>query len=540
MIRSEVINKFLSDKEFVSYDHIIVATDGVVLNWEEIAENQGMSRLADIISSAYDTDSLCDTLKQLRGSFAGVVYDKNKKSIVAYVDQFATKTLFYYQNNNYFIVASDVSEICRINKAMGMPIELDLVGAYSLLSYGYMLGNRTIIKGVYRLKEGELLSYKEGQINLKKYYKFNFLEKQISFDDAINKIDQLFTRAVMMHHKKNIRNGYIDVVPLSAGMDCRMTSYVLRANTSNPIINFTYSETGQYDEIVPSVMAKEQKNKWIFKSLDNGLDLENIDEAICLSDTLIKYDWPAQLIDFLKTVDTSCWGIISTGVIGDVIIGCFEKSSSMHRDYRIGDGAFSSRLINKLKKIIETEKELPVLSYEEGMMSNRAINGACLGYSRTFRHFAEDMSPFMNVDFAEFCFSLPLEYSRNHNIYYEWVKKKYPQAAKHKHNGIRIDGNLKIRYHGRSYRIKSLFDVIRNKVKRDLIKTGYGMNPEQTWYDNNSSLKRTMDDYFSNHSSVLNQWDELKKDVEDLYVNGSAVEKILAISLVGNIYSIFA
>lgn len=538
--RSKTIRKFEEDKLFEFSNDVVVETDGVILNSEELVHSYNSKKLSELLLNAYTTGVLGNVINECRGSFSGVICDLLNNKITAYVDHFSTKTLFYSQNDETFIISSDVYMIVETLKVLGINFDLDEVGAYSLLSYGYMLGNHTLVRGIKRISEGSILNFKNGEVCIDSYHKFDYSEKKISMNDAIDRIDNLFKRAVRLQHKKNFHHGYLDVVPLSAGMDCRMTSFVLRSISTYPILNFTYSETGQYDEVVPPKMAKIQGNRWLFKSLDNGLDLMNIEQSIQLSDSIIKYDWTAQLSDFLKIVNTSDWGIVSTGVIGDVIVGCFEKSEAMHRDYRIGDGAFSQYLIEKLKTIVERESPLPVMSYEEGMISNRAINGACLGYSRTFRHVAEDLSPFMNVDFAEFCFSLPKEYRRNHRIYYEWVKKRYPQAAKFKHNGIRIDGKTTISYHGRKYTVKSLMDVVINKIKRDVIKTGYGMNPQQTWYNQNPDLRNAMDSYYENHIGVLEPWDDIKADVIELYSQGAAGEKILAISLLGSVDYIFS
>lgn len=526
--------KFPEDCLSVDNEQFALGTDGVILNSDLIFCESNVDERAQILFSHYQDGTLLDFLKQFRGSFSGVIYDKNNGKVCAYTDQFSTKTLFYFYTDYGIIISSEVSKVVATMKDLGISIELDEIGAYSLLSYGYMYRDHTLIKGVRRLREGSILMFFEGKVVVEQYYKFSFHEKKIDFNEAIDQLDKLFKRAVLLQHNKNKAHGYMDVVPLSAGMDCRMTSFVLSSISDDPILNFTYSETGQYDQVVPADMSREQNNRWLFKSLDNGLDLENIDEAIMISDGLIKYDWPAQLIDFIKLVNTKQWGIVHTGVIGDVIIGSYEKTPLYHRQYKIGDGAFSNKLIPKLNNIIHNAGEDPSFTFQEGMISNRGINGACLGYSRTFRLVSEDLSPFMNVDFAEFCFSLPMSYRRNHKIYYEWVRRKYPSAARFKHNGIRIDGKITFSYHGREYTFKSLPDIISNKIKRDIIKKGYGMNPQQTWYEENEELRTTMDNYFYTNIQCLKELKGIYEDTIQLYKSGTVVEKILAISFVGN------
>ena len=243
-------------------------------------------------------------------------------------------------------------------------------------------------------------------------------------------IEEKFRNAVKMQLDKNKEYGYENYAPLSAGLDSRMTNYMIKKIINTPIYNITYSQTDQLDEKIPKQISAELNNHWIFKNLDNGLALYNIDESIKFTDGIIYYAWPSQLYDYMKFMNTDKMGIVHTGVIGDVIIATFNRDLR-NRKYEIGDGAYSKRLIKNLKELMH-EKEYD--NYEIGMMHNRALNGAVLGYSMTFQYYTEAMSPFMNIEFMEYCQSLPLKYRISHNIYYKWVKKYHKEAGKYAHN----------------------------------------------------------------------------------------------------------
>ena len=536
-ISCKVLNKFQKDKIFVFDAFYCICFDGVILNLDDLLKKYNHSNITDLLIHFHNECKLLELISQFRGSFSGIFFDRKTSTVEAFCDHFASRTMFYYSDDNWLIIASEVDSIATFMKNNNIESKIDDIAIYSLMTYGYMLNDHTLIRGVHRIHAGTLI-YIDSDYNISKKIFYCLKQKQIdvSFDEAIERVDELFCKSVELQYKKNNEYKYINVVPLSAGMDCRMTAFAYRRITDDPLVCFTYSETGEQDFLVPAKMSHDLKCKWIFKSLDNGLDLERIDESIDISDSLIKYDWAAQLNDFLCMVNCDDWGIVHTGVIGDVVLGTFQKNKKYDREYRIGDGAFSTMLIDELSKRVSYEEIQ--YQYEEGMIINRAINGACLGYTTSFRKYAENLSPFMNVDFYNYCSSLPIEYRQNHKIYYEWVKRKFPKAANYKHNGIGFKGNISFKYKGRDYRIRSLIDVVINKIKRDYIHKGYGMNPQQTWYDENSGLKDVMDNYFEENIQTLKK-EEFCNDLKHLYNDGSVTEKILAISVVGSYKKFF-
>lgn len=530
-----VPNKFSQERFFARYGDTVLLTEGIVINSQQI-EGDYQHHLDAQIIAAYRSKSLDKLIGEFRGSFSGIILDDNTDSVTVYLDQLATKTLFYFKFSQGVVIASEVKSIVDFCKLNGLKVSLSMAGAYSMLSYGYMYQDNTLVNEIKRLREGNIYTFKKNDIEINCYHLFpqiNEENESLSNDVAIDEINNLFRKGLGLQIEKNKEYGFVDAIPLSAGMDCRMTAFVHRDMEKEPALNFTYSETGQYDFIVPSQMAHDLGNKWLFKSLDHGWDLLNIEESIRIADGLTYYAWPAQLIDFIKCADTRNWGIIHTGVLGDVIIDSFSKVGDP-RPYKIGDGAFSLKLIEKLKKYVSESTDI----HEHGMIRNRGINGACLGYSLTFRHFTEDLSPFLYIDLFDYCMSIPLCKRQRHRLYYAWVRKYYSKALNYKHNGITPKGILEIRIHRKPYRLRAIPDILMNTI-RIKINPNYGMNPLDSWYEENNILRNSMDAYFYENISVVEDWKELYQDTKELYQSGNTKEKIMAISLIGSIKMFF-
>lgn len=447
------------------------------------------------------------------------------------------KTVFYswYRGNLFF--ASRVQDIMAAFKSCQIPFHLSMAGAYSIVTYAYMYDDLTICEEIRRLRPGEYLRICGGKHEIKTYYKVqNQNQIHISEAEAIEEIDRLFSRAVAAQLEKNREYHYRDYIPLSAGLDSRMTTFCARKISQEPIYSFTYSETGQWDYKIPLRISRSLKTHWLFKNLDHGLALYDIEHATQLGDGLLYYVWPAQLDDFMKILDKESLGIVHTGVIGDVVIGTFFNNRDK-MEYALGDGAYSTMLLHKLREVIEV---VDYDNYEIGMYYNRAFNGACLGYALAFQKYTEAISPFMDVEFLDFCMSLPVLLRMKHYIYYKWVNQCYPKAALYSHNGIKIPSykypDLKLK--GRRINIEKIpslcLDIIQSKFN-----TRYNMNPFAYWYDHNHELRAYLDGYFIQKVDVLDPYQELKQDIVQLYQKGNVMEKLLAISLIAIVDQIF-
>lgn len=531
LFQNEVKSKFYKEQCFEQYMGLVIIFNGVLLNSSQLLKKYAADTILELIEKLYRKKK--DFFKEFRGNFNGCIYDEQKNFLLVFSDHLSNKPVFYYEDKEYLVISGKVCNIVEFCKK-NAKLRLDRGGCYSMITYAYMYHDRTLFDGIRRLLPGWYLTYEQETAEKKQFYKITAVrQRELSVKAAIEKMDELFTKAVKLQIEKNKEYGYFNYAPLSAGLDSRMTVMALKRMQAENVVNFTYSETGQLDQQLPMQIAKELGNKWIFKSLDGGLDLFHIDQAIADSDYLIFCGWTSQLGDFMRLVDTGKMGVVHTGVLGDVIPGTFiRESGGEKKSYKIGDGAYSGKFINKLKENLSAYQ---YENYETGMMYNRAINGACMGYSIIFSQYAEACSPFMDIDFLDFCFSLPTDYRLQHRIYYKWVEKYYPEAMRYSHNGLKISTSQ----FGFSIKGKFIkFDTIPSRIKLMLenwLNKENGMNPTDYWYSANKELKSYMDSYFGKNKKLKELDEELYKDTKHLYENGNAIEKIQAISLAGSV-----
>ena len=164
----------------------------------------------------------------------------------------------------------------------------------------------------------------------------------------------------------------------------------------------------------------------------------------------------------------------------------------------------------------------------------RAFNGAlCTHLIRN--NYTEVTSPFLDVDFLELCLSIPLELRMNHYIYKQWIIEKYPEAAAfrwEKINGLITDSKV-IRFVKKlvrrgPYKLKELF-------QKDI--SAYSMNPLDYWVNKKPQIQKFFQNYFEDKMGLVKRMAsaELQQDLNDMFAVGSAMEKMMALTVIGAI-----
>ncbi|MBT8507867.1 hypothetical protein AZH53_05500 [Methanomicrobiaceae archaeon CYW5] len=536
-IERRTIDKFLQDKCLFENEDYIVVIEGVIINLHDLKELYKVKCVEELIGMMYASEGEA-FIQHLRGSFSGAFYDKKNDLLLIFTNQVGDKFVFYTQLNNRVIFGSEIDFILDYFYRNNINFNLDMGGAYSLLTYGYMLKDWTLIESIRRLQPGHYLKIQGNSTEIIQYHHFCNKEcNELSEEEMIENINNLFLKAVNKQIKKNNEYGYKNFAFLSAGLDSRMTNYAMRKLTNSDIFNITFSETDYFDEIIPKKIARELKNHWIFASLDNGLCTFYMERVVPLINGMSAFGGSVVAFDILSNLNWNEIGLIHSGQLGDVVVGTFFKENDRSLPFTISpnSGEHSSKLFEKLKSYIFVDED-DYDNKEIGMLYNRGFNGA-LSSHMALQNFTETFSPFYDLDFIEYCLSLPSSKRWAHGIYYKWVVERYPEAAKYEHNGLKITALNYPAFVYRGEKIKLNYAIFRGlelvKKKTGLFDSSrtYSMNPSEYWYDHNLGLREYMDSYFKANLPLLKNYPHLYEDAQKLYLDGNCAEKKQVLTL---------
>ena len=524
-LERRTIKKFLDDKIFYEDDSYIVVIEGVVLNKKELITLYDSTNWIECILSMYQNEG--DTFFNIfRGSFSGIFYDKSRNRWLIFTDHIGSKQVFFLNNNEGYVIASELKYIYDFCKSNSYTLSLNKQAAYMALTMGYVIEDNTMLDEVKKLIAGHYLCIEHNDLEIHQYHRFNN-EPNIKMDEqtAIDGIDRYFKQAIKRAFDKDLEYGYDHIVTLSGGLDSRMTAWVAHQLGYTKQLNITFSQSNYLDFQIAQDIARDLKHEFLFKFLDNGTCIYEIDNITPITMGSACFFGLSHGRSLYNKIDFNNYGLLHTGQIGDAIIGTFFSENKYNSEYNLGMWAYSDKLLHRLKDykfVRDYENEEIYCLYA------RAFSGTNQGLL-SIQEKTETYSPFYDVDFLEFCYSIPLYLRFNHKIYIDWILCKYPEAAeyiweKSKCKIYEINDNKKsdFKYYkifGKKIlspadpmflnwfkrKIKTKFLNLNKKQKstQEEKNTSYNMNPYDFWYLTNNELKNFMDSYWMKYKTCV-------------------------------------
>lgn len=522
---NHMIDKFAEDKVFFENDEYVIIIDGVILNKEEFI-GKSSSIWADAIIALYKQKG--DTFfNLLKGSFSGVLYDKARNRSIMFSDQIGSKFMYYCKTEDGLFFSSYIYNVYSFLKQTKHPYSLNIENAYLLLTYGYMLEDRTLCDKIFKIKPGCYIVLDGGKLIVKQYFLLdNTPDCTITQFDAIDLMDNCFRNAIKLQFDKDVANDYRHLVALSAGLDSRMVTWVAHEMGYKDQINFTFSQTNYWDQTVPQKITADLKHEWIFKALDNGLWLYDVDDVTKVTGGNVLYYGQAHSRSLMKYLNFNDMGLIHSGQQGDIAFDTYYTTSDTQRQFELGEGAFTTRLLYKIKNIhLQEFKNEEIANYYY-----RSFSGANHGLV-SYNNYTEVKSPFADVDVLQTILKIPLKYRMNRNLYFQWILNKYPKAANYVWDHIEMPINRRfftVKYHNKRVPIETIPKKITQRVG---CKKNYkNMNPLELYLQTNNDLRNFYNHYFDEYIDLVGER-ELRNDLLEIKESGNAIEKVQAISL---------
>lgn len=552
-VERRTLNKFLLDKVFVDRQDFLIVTEGVILNRVELEQKYNATSLEECIVVMYR--ALGEAFFSVfRGSFSGVLYDKANEKWIIYTDHIGDKQVFYSELNEVILFGSEMGFMAETLKKNNQSVSINKTGAYLALTHGFVIEDHTLVSEIKKLTAGHYLRYDQQSLKEIQYHRFSNKPKTgMTIEEAIEGIDTYFRNAVRLQFEKDKECGYKHLTSLSGGLDSRMTVWVAHQMGYTEQLNTTFSQSNYLDFNIAQQIATDLHHDFLFKPLDHGDFITKIDEITALTYGSTCFFGLAHGKSLYDLLNFEPFGIVHTGMIGDAIIGTFFKKNEYNATYKIGQGAYSQDLIERLsdyKFKYEYENE------EIFCLYTRAFTGANQGML-VFQEHTESVSPFCDVDFIEFCYSIPLNLRFNHKIYFDWILQRYPGAADYiwekKRTKIHAITNKEPKYmHLFGYKVPSVVDehfliwlkgsVLRRlglrkkgeKPKTEYIPNSFSMNPIDYWYNNNEDLRLFLNNYWIKYENLIDNKD-LYGDMNHLFNDCVVLDKLQALSVLSTV-----
>ncbi|KUG23996.1 asparagine synthetase [hydrocarbon metagenome] len=327
---------------------IVLVANGEIYNFKELrATLQSSGHIfrtktdCEVILHLYEEYGK-SFVEKLNGMFAFCLYDSEKNILIMARDRMGIKPLYFYQNDNVLIFASEIKGILAA-RGMSVKPEANVLDEY--LCFGSLCNGRTFFSKVVSLDPGYLMEVTKRGVCSQRYWVPEFVESTLSEPQYIERIESSVNNSVKRQMMSDVPLGSL----LSGGVDSSWVSVI--ANKLAPgIKTFTVGFPDPVHNEIPS--ARFTARSFGFNHHDFISD--NKEYADTLEQTIWHHDEP---LTFASSVQNRLVCRYARDFVKVVLTG--EGADDLFGGY---PRQYLSKLQNKFLRLDDTNQRLILMA----------------------------------------------------------------------------------------------------------------------------------------------------------------------------------
>ena len=224
----------------------VIVFNGEIYNYQGIRDD--LIKKGHIFKTKTDTEVILhgyeeygpDILNKFRGMFGIAIWDLVSKELFIARDFFGIKPMYYTQIENDLVFGSEIK--CILTHP-NVKKELNIHALQNYLSFQYGVPNDTFFENIYCLQPGHYLKFKDGKLEITRYWKPEFMVNDSwNYDDLVKEIDTTFKESVEAHKISDVEVGCF----LSSGVDSSYVATQFKGQKSFTV-GFNYNKYNEID-----------------------------------------------------------------------------------------------------------------------------------------------------------------------------------------------------------------------------------------------------------------------------------------------------
>jgi len=244
----------------------VIVFNGEIYNYQGIRED--LIKKGHVFKTKTDTEVILhgyeeygpEVLNKFRGMFGIAIWDLVSKELFIARDFFGIKPMYYTQVQNDLIFGSEIK--CILTHP-NVKKELNESALQNYLSFQYGVPNDTFFKNIYCLQPGHYLKFKDGKLEITRYWKPEFMVNDSWEEDRlVEEIDKVFKESVEAHKISDVEVGCF----LSSGVDSSYVATQFKGQKSFTV-GFNYNKYNEID--YAKELAEEIGQDHYFKRIED-------------------------------------------------------------------------------------------------------------------------------------------------------------------------------------------------------------------------------------------------------------------------------
>ena len=236
-----------------------IVFNGEIYNYQELRED--LLKKGHVFRTKADTEAIVHLyeeygeagIQSLRGMFAFAIWDQNQQKLLLARDRVGIKPLYYGVTSQSVVFASEMKAILidpQVKREI-LPSTID-----RFLTFGYVPGEETLLKGIYKLPPASFMVVKNGKTEVKQYWDLHFSSSSVTLKDAEEQLLEILEQSVRLHMIADVPVGFL----LSGGVDSTAMLSLASQKTDRPISSYTvgFANSGIADERPFARLAAEK------------------------------------------------------------------------------------------------------------------------------------------------------------------------------------------------------------------------------------------------------------------------------------------
>jgi asparagine synthase (glutamine-hydrolysing) len=219
--------------------------NGEIYNFQELREF--LLAKGHVFKTQSDTETIVhlyeefgpECLKKLRGMFAFAIWDENAKSLFLARDRVGIKPLYYCLSDTTLVFGSEIKAILA-DPSVNREIAPEMIDRF--LTFLYVPGQDTLLKGIRKLLPGHYLLARDGKVVIRQYWDLSFTKPDHgpNFRDAEAELLNVLAEAVKLHMIADVPVGVL----LSGGVDSTGVLSFAVQGTDKEVSSYTVGFSG--------------------------------------------------------------------------------------------------------------------------------------------------------------------------------------------------------------------------------------------------------------------------------------------------------
>jgi asparagine synthase (glutamine-hydrolysing) len=259
-------------------------------------------------------------LDRINGQFAFAVYDRNKETLFIARDHFGVCPLFFLEQNEKFIFASEIKALLKFP---GIRRAVNLKGLDQVFTFPGIVSPTTMFDGIGAVKPGHYIVVENNKVTQREYWDLDFPresdESDLGEDHCLEQLEALLTTSVNQRLHADVPVGLY----LSGGLDSSVIGCIskkLHPDVRWKSFSMTFSDSRYDERKFQRIISDHIQSDHFGIEFDPGDIIRRLSDMIYFAEMPLKETYNTCSIALSEAVSRNSIKVILTGEGADEIL----------------------------------------------------------------------------------------------------------------------------------------------------------------------------------------------------------------------------